>query len=597
MTVDNGNFRPGRWTLDALLSAHEGPEFDKFLSDFERQIKDFEDIRSQLKPGLPAEEFVELVQGYELLEVAGRRLGAYAQLWFTEDTQSQAALSFLSRIDQLIAEVTNRTLFFSLWWKGLDDAEAERLMRVAGDYRYWLESMRRFKPHTLSEAEEKVINIKDVNGMNALITLYDVITNRFMFELEVDGEKRQMTRGELTAYTRHPSPDVRAGVYQEMLGRVFAEHANTLGQVYSYRVRDWYSENVQLRKHPTPIAVRNLANDIPDAATDALLEVCRHNVGLFQRYFNLKARWLGMDRLRRYDIYAPVVGSDKRYDYADAVDMVLDSFRSFSPHIADQARRVFADRHIDAQVRPGKQGGAFCYGVLPGLTPYVLVNFAGRARDVATLAHELGHAIHAMLAGHHSTLTFHSSLPLAETASVFSEMILTDRLLSQENDPAVRRDILATGIDDAYATVMRQAYFTLFERAAHEQVLKGATGDELSALYMDNLREQFGDALDLADEFRYEWVSIPHIYHTPFYCYAYSFGQLLVLSLYQRYKAEGETFKPKYLKILSYGGSEGPARILTEAGIDISSPDFWQGGFDVIKGMIDELEAMEVVPA
>ncbi|MCD6290540.1 MAG: oligoendopeptidase F, partial [Anaerolineae bacterium] len=227
------------------------------------------------------------------------------------------------------------------------------------------------------------------------------------------------------------------------------------------------------------------------------------------------------------------------------------------------------------------------------LTPYVLLNYTGKARDVAIMAHELGHAIHSSLAGHHSVLTFHPSLPLAETASVFGEMLLTDRLLQEEKDAAVRRDLLAAALDDAYATVMRQAYFALFEREAHDLVGQGRTTDELCERYLDNLREQFGDAVEISDEFRWEWVSIPHIYHTPFYVYAYSFGQLLVLALYQRYKEEGDAFKPAYIKILSYGGSESPQRVLSEAGIDITSSAFWQGGFDVISSMIDELEAME----
>ena len=597
--MNDAQFEIGRWTLKELLPAHEGAEFDKTLAEFERQVKDFEEIRPQLTPDISPADFVEIVQGYDALWATGHRLGAYAQLWFTEDTQSQPALSFMGRMDQLSAEVENRTLFFSLWWKSLDEAVAERLMRASGDYRYFLESLRRFKPHTLSEPEEKVIKLKNVNGLNALITLYDMITNRFMYQLEVDGARQTMTREELSVYVRHPNPDLRAAAYRELLGRVYAEHANTLGQVYSYRVRDWFSENVQLRHHASPLSVRNLDNDIPDAATEALLAVCRRNVGLFQRYFRLKARWLGLPsgQLRRYDIYAPVVASDKEYTYPDAVNMVLDSLDGFSPTLGGHARRVFSDQHIDAEVRPGKQSGAFCASILPGLTPYVLISYNGRARAVATLAHELGHAIHALMAGQHTTLTFHSSLPLAETASVFSEMILTDRLLAEETDVSVRRDILATKIDDAYATVQRQAYFTLFEREAHDLVLKGATTDELAERYLANLSEQFGDAVELSDEFRWEWLSIPHIYHTPFYCYAYAFGQLLVLSLYRRYKAEGEAFKPRYLKILAYGGSESPARILGEAGIDMNSAEFWQGGFDVIQEMIDELETIEAVPA
>ncbi len=209
------------------------------------------------------------------------------------------------------------------------------------------------------------------------------------------------------------------------------------------------------------------------------------------------------------------------------------------------------------------------------------------------MAHELGHAVHFSLAGDHSVLTFHPSLPLAETASVFGEMLLTDRLLREEKDVAVRRDLLATALDDAYATVLRQAYFALFEREAHELVNNSYTTDQLCERYLENLRDQFGDAVELSDEFRWEWISIPHIYHVPFYVYAYSFGQLLVLALYQRYRAEGDAFKPAYLKILSYGGAESPQRVLSEAGIDITSPAFWQGGFDVIAGMIDELEAIE----
>ena len=244
----------------------------------------------------------------------------------------------------------------------------------------------------------------------------------------------------------------------------------------------------------------------------------------------MESRVLGMDKLRRYDIYAPVSESDKTYPFDWAASLVLDTFERFSPQMAAHARRVFDDRHLDSEVRKGKDSGAFCYGVLPGLSPWVLLNYTGKARDVATMAHELGHAVHASLAAEsHSILTFHSTLPLAETASVFSEQLLTDRLLAEEPDVGVRRDLLVHALDDAYATVTRQAYFVLFERQAHEMIAKGATADDLSDAYMENLREQFGDAVELSDEFKWEWISIPHIYRTPFYCYAYSFGQLLVL--------------------------------------------------------------------
>lgn len=592
--MTHGFAEPERWILADLLPSPESAE--TVIAELEQAVSRFEEMRERLSPTMAEDEFLQVLRQYEEIARSLQRLSGYAYLWFSEQTQHQPALAFLGRVEQLNADIQNRILFFSLWWKGLDDEPAARLLHNTGDLRYHLESLRRFKPHTLSEAEEKVINLKDVNGVNALVTLYDMITNAFTFELEVDGERKRLTREQLAVYVRHPSPDVRAAAYQELY-RVYGAQGNVLGQMYAYRVRDWQSENVRLRRFPSPIAVRNLANDIPDAAVDTLLEVCRANAGVFRRYFQLKARWLGMERLRRYDLYAPVSGAEKNYAYGDAVDLVLDTYQAFSPVIAEHARRVFVDRHIDAQVRPGKRGGAFSYGVLPGMTPYILLNYTGKARDVATLAHELGHAVHSSLAGGHSPLTFHPSLPLAETASVFGEMLLTDRLLSEEKDMAVRRDLLTAALDDAYATVLRQAYFALFEREAHARIIEGETTDRLSERYLANLAEQFGDAVDVSDEFRWEWVSIPHIYHTPFYVYAYSFGQLMVLALYQRYKEQGNTFTPGYLQLLSYGGSASPQQVLSEAGVDITAASFWQGGFDIINGMIDELESLEGEPA
>ncbi len=589
-----GFAEPERWVLADLLPSPESAE--TVIAELEQAVSRFEAARERLSPEMAEDEFLQALRQYEEIARSLQRLSGYAHLWFSEQTQHQPALAFLGRVEQLNADIQNRILFFSLWWKGLDDEPAQRLLRNTGDLRYYLESLRRFKPYTLSEPEEKVINLKDVNGVNALVTLYDMITNAFTFELEVDGERKRLTREQLSVYVRHPSPDVRAAAYQELY-RVYGAQGNVLGQMYAYRVRDWQSENVRLRRFPSPIAVRNLSNDIPDAAVDTLLEVCRANAGVFRRYFRLKARWLGMERLRRYDLYAPISGAEKNYAYGDAVDLVLDTYQAFSPVVAEHARRVFADRHIDAQVRPGKRGGAFSYGVLPGMTPYILLNYTGKARDVATLAHELGHAIHSSLAGGHSLLTFHPSLPLAETASVFGEMLLTDRLLSEEKDVAVRRDLLTAALDDAYATVLRQAYFALFEREAHARILEGETTDRLSERYLANLAEQFGDAVDVSDEFRWEWVSIPHIYHTPFYVYAYSFGQLMVLALYQRYKEQGSAFTPGYLQLLSYGGAASPQQVLSEAGVDVTAASFWQGGFDIINGMIDELESLEGEPA
>ncbi len=583
-------YEPSAWSLDDLLPAPHGPELDRILADLETTVAELEANRDYLSPDIPADRFVHLVELMERIATLSAPLASYGRLWFSGDTQNQDALAFRGRMEKLLAEIKNRVLFFDLWWKGLDDGPAERLLAVVNDdLRYYLESQRRFRPHTLSEAEEKVINIKDINGVHALRTLYDMITNGYTFEMEVEGEIKHLTRSEITAYIYSPSPDLRAAAYRSMY-RVYGGQAPILGQIYQHIVRDWAGENLVLRRFASPIAVRNLANDIPDHVVDTLLTVCRENTPLFRRYFRLKAGWLGMDKLRRYDIYAPVGGSDPKYTFDEAVHMTLDSLNDFAPILADHARRVLDENHLDSEIRPRKESGAFCASVLPGLTPWVLVNFTGQARDVATLAHELGHAVHSMMAQEHSPLTFHASLPLAETASVFSEMLLMERLLNTEQDRAVRRSILTRFVDNAYATVQRQAFFVLFERVAHRMIESGATTDDLAEHYFANLQEQFGDALELNDEFRWEWTSIPHIYHVPFYCYAYAFGQLLVLALFRRYKEEEKTFIPRYLNILSYGGSAGPAHILGEAGFDMADPAFWQGGFDMIAEMIARLE-------
>jgi oligoendopeptidase F len=579
------------WSLADLFPGLDAPELQAAFTKLEAQVADFEKLRPQLKPDIPVSSFLEILHDSEETARSAYRLYSFAGLAFAADTQDQHIQTLLGRIQQFMAEMENRVLFFSLWWKDLDDASAQRLMDAAGDYRYYLEEMRHFKPHTLSEAEEKVVNLKNVTGNSALITLYDAITNRYVFKVKVDGKVQEMTRGELTALVRGPDPDVRARAYKELY-RVFSADGTILGQMYQTVVRDWRNENLSLRRFASPMAVRNLGNDVPDQAVDVLLAVCQSNAGLFQRFFRLKARHLKMKRLRRYDIYAPLARSEKTYEFGQAAEMVLDSFSTFHPEFGRLARRVFDADHLDSEVRKGKQSGAFCASVTPEMTPWVKLNYQGQADDVATMAHELGHAIHSMLAEKHSIFTFHASLPLAETASTFGEMMLVDRLLAEEKDESVRRDMLFRQIDDAYATIVRQAYFALFEKRAHEMVAGNASVDDLSAAYFENLREQFGDSVALSDEFKWEWVSIPHIYHTPFYVYAYAFGQLLVLSLYQQYKAEGEAFKPRYIKLLSAGGSQPPARICAEAGIDIGSEKFWQGGFDVIAGLVDQLEKM-----
>ncbi|TAN42960.1 MAG: oligoendopeptidase F [Nitrospirae bacterium] len=583
-----------RWRLNDLLSSHDRAEIEVALKELDSVVSRIETLRPELSSDIETGVFQEALV---LLEDAARmtlRLNGYGVLRFSEDTQDQEALAFMGRLEQELTQAYNRIIFFSLWWKGLDDAAAERLIPFAGDKAYYLRQQRLFKKHTLSEPEEKIINLKDINGNNALLTIYDMITSKFVFELEVGGEKKRLTRDSLMAYVRSASASVREAAYKEQF-RVYSTEASVLGQIYMYRVRDWAGENIGARGFAAPLNVRNLQNDIPDNVVDTLLDVCSGQTAVFQRFFRLKASRLGVPhgRLRRYDLYAPLEKkSEKIMPYSEAVDMVLDSFDRFSPLMCRHARRLFEETHIDSEIRQGKRGGAFCYSVLPELVPWVLINYTGELRQVVTLAHELGHAVHSLLAAQHSVLTFQPALPLAETASVFSELLLTERILAEEQDPMIRRDLLASAIDDIYATVMRQAFFVIFERSAHKMISEGKTLDDLNGLYLSTMTRQFGDSVEVSDDFNMEWLCIPHLFHTPFYCYAYSFGQLLSLSLYRQYKEEGGPFKPRLIKILSHGGAAGPSEILTEAGIDMSDEAFWLGGFKVIEGMIDELERL-----
>ncbi len=596
MSDTDVQYRLSAWDLSELMPEAADAAVTSRLAALERAVAAFEAHRPALHAGMERASFLAMMGEYEGLLEQMSVLGGYSSLRFSEDTGSREALALRNRVQQALTAAYNRVLFFSLWWKGLDDDDAETLLPTAqenADYRHYLGDLRRLKPYTLDERCEQIINVKDDNGIGAVLTIYSMLTNRLEFKLEVDGETRTLTRDGLMSYAFSPRADLRAAAYQEMY-RVYGHEATVLGQIYMHRVRDWHEEQVGLRGYGSPIAVRNIDNDVPDRAVEVLLDVVLANAPLFQRYFRMKAEWLGVERLRRYDLYAPLTGSDREIPYSEAVQVVLDTFRDFHPLFAAQAERVFREAHVDSELRKGKRAGAFCSTVLPRLTPWVLVNYAGKVRDIATLAHELGHAVHSMMAEGHSILTQHSSLPLAETASVFAEMLMTDRLLREVDDPLARRELLAAALDDIYATVLRQACFVRFELEAHRAILGSGSCslDDLSSLYMKSLQEQFGDSLDIAPEFQHEWLSIPHIYHTPFYCYAYSFGQLLVLALYRRYREEGNAFKPGYLKLLAYGGSARPEEILAETGIDVTDRAFWQGGFDVVQGMIDELEGV-----
>lgn len=586
------------WDLKDVLPAHKGKEFDSVISRLESATRRLESVR----PNLPyfskgdMERTLELTEHiYDLLS----RTSAYSVMAFTADTRNQDAKSLLDRAEDLRAEVENRILFVRLWWIGLEDRKAAALTPQNPDFRYFLASLRKLKPHTLEEKVEQAVNTKNTTGISAWSHYFDLVTSAFTFELRVrgklmrdeHGKPKKLVQSEVTRLFTSADDAERVAAYRTLAAK-YAENGNALGEIYRTIVRDWRNEFVKLRNYKSPISPRNLENDVSDESVAALLKVCRSNAVLFQEFFRTKAQLLGMKEMVRYHIYAPLQQVQKRVSYGNAAKMVYDAFTQFDPKFADYAANLMQLHHVDSELRPGKKSGAYCMSVTPEIVPFILINYAGMMKDVYTLAHESGHAVHSQLSSGHSILTFQPPLVLAETASVFGEMLLFDSFMKNEEDDAVKKAVLMEKISSMYATIGRQAYFVVFEEAAHKAAAEGATTSELSAIYLSNLKEQFGKAVKVPDEFGWEWTSIPHIYHTPFYCYAYAFGNLLSLALYDRYLQEGKDFVPKYLRILASGGSDSPSNILREVGADVTSTKFWQSGFDVIARMVGELKAL-----
>ena len=580
--------KPPHWDLGQLYA----PDSEKLQEDLARvaeaaeRFKAWREILDRGEVG--AEAFGRLLGDLESLHVEAERISGYAYLRFAQDTSDQRAVSLLSQVEEALAELDNSVLFFEIWWKALPEGDAGKLMASAPGKGYWLERTRALRPHTLTEAEERIVNLKDLTGSISIVKLYDTITNAYRFKSDFlpGGGQGDLTREELTVHVRSPLPEVRAGAYRELY-RVYREDSAVLGQIFQVRCRDWRTEKVGLRGYPDPQAVRDKANDLDTEVVESLLRVCRKKAPeVFGRYFRKKAERLGLRRLSRYDLYAPLVAPASAMPFEEGLAQVREAFAAFDQEMADLAMSVPERRRLTAAIRPGKLSGAFCASTIPGETPWVLMSWSGQRRDLFTLAHELGHAVHSLLARHLDIFSYHSALPLAETASTFGEMLLAESLLSKAPPGDERDDLAFHLLDDAYATVGRQAFFALFEAEAHRLVAEGATPDELAAAYLENLAAQFGESMDVPQEFAWEWTTIPHFLHTPFYVYAYSFGQLLVYSLWRIRQREGPGFAGRLKAILAKGGSASPAAILAGAGVGPLDDDFWAGGFEVIEGFL-----------
>ena len=586
-------YHPGIWDLTKLVKNPKSPAFQKQIKELEKQAIKFEKIKSKLNPKISSANFKNILQQVEEISENMSRIGGYASLSYSSNTQSDEATSLMSRMSKLGSEISNKILFFDLWWKTqVDEKNAKRLMKDAGELREYLSHKRLFAKYALSEPEEKIINTLDVTGISALVKLYDKITNSYEYKMKIGNKNKVLTREELTNYVRSTNPKIRETAYKTILGK-YIENKGVIGEIYQNIVRNWKDEGIEIRGYKSPISMRNIGNDVDDKTIESLLAVCRKNSPIFQKFFQQKAKMLKLKKLRRYDVYAPATSNikEKNYTYDKSVKLVFESLGKFSSTLEDYARKVFNENHVDSEIRQGKRDGAFCSTLSPKRTPFVLVNFTGKSRDVFTLAHELGHAVHSQAAQDRSILVQDAPLPLAETASTFSELLLYDNL-SDKISNNEKKIMLSEKIDDLYATILRQSFFTIFEVDAHKQIGNGTTIDEISKLYLQNLKEQFGNSVTLSDDFAIEWSCIPHFYHTPFYCYAYSFGNLLALSLFQRYKKEGKDFVPAYINILAAGGSKKPEKLLSEYGFDIRSPKFWQEGFDYVKEQVKALSAL-----
>jgi oligoendopeptidase F len=518
------------------------------------------------------------------------RAGSYAGLRFSTDTADPPRGALLQRVQERSTEIETKLLFFELEWAAIDDERAEQLLSAPElDFcRHHLQSLRRYRPHLLSETEEKLLAEKSIASSSAWARLFGELVSAIQVDMNGEQEPLDVT------LSRLQSPDrVERRTAAEAVSAALEPGVRTRAFIYNTLVYDKSVED-RLRSYPHWLAARNLANEASDESVMALIEAVRGRFDVPQRWYALKAKLLGIDRLTDYDRSAPVLAEEVAFSYAESRELVLDTYRSFSEEAGRVLARFFDEHWIDAPVRPHKRGGAFCSYTVPSVHPYVLLNFTARRRDVLTMAHELGHGLHAALAQpqgifHHST-----PLTLAETASVFGETLVFERLLDEAGGQDERLGLLAERIDGAIATVFRQMAMNRFEHLVHTR--RRAEGelsvDAFCALWVQTQKELFGDSVEITEGYRLWWSYVPHFINTPGYVYAYAYGQLLALSAYSRYRAEGESFVPRYLELLSAGGSRSPEELGEIIGIDLADPGFWDAGLKLVDAQLSEAEEL-----
>ncbi len=527
------------------------------------------------------------------------RAGYFAALRFSTDTAEPANGALLQRVQEQETAIETTLLFFELEWAALSDEQAEALL--AGDglefCAHHLRNVRRYRDHLLSEPEEKILTEKSLTGASAWTRLFEELTSAIEVTLPHTGGSSGQDGAEKlaldVALSRLSLADREARrTTAEAVTAALAPGLRTRAYLFNTLLADKATDD-RLRSYPHWLAARNLANEASDESVSALIEAVRARYEIPRRWYRLKAKLLGVERLADYDRMASVTEDEATYSFAEAREIVLDCYSSFSPELGALAKRFFDEHRIDAPVRPAKRGGAFCAAAVPEVFPYVLLNYTARRRDVLTLAHELGHGVHFALAARQGV--FHQSTPLtlAETASVFGETIVFGRLLADDSQPASRLALLAENLEDTIATVFRQVAINRFEDLVHTARREQGelSADRFGELWTESQSEMLGDSVELTEGYRGWWSYIPHFIGSPGYVYAYAYGQLLALSVYERYEQLGEEMVPRYLELLAAGGSRSPQELGEIVGVDLGDPGFWTAGLDLVERQLQEAEA------
>jgi oligoendopeptidase F len=580
------------WDLDPLVDGEGDAGADRLLAEADERAAAFAQAHqgrvAELDgPGLAA----AMAELQTIVDLVGRA-GSYAGLRFAVDTADPATGALMARVQEQGTQVETKLLFFELEWAALDDERVEELLTADGleTSRHHLRTVRRYRPHLLSEPEERVLSEKSVTGRDAWTRLFSELTSAVRVHLDdTPPEGVQLD----VALSRLVSPDreLRRRT-AEAVTEALQPGLRTRAYVFNTLLADKAVDD-RLRHYPSWLTSRNLANEATDKSVQALIDAVRSQYDLPRRWYSLKARLLGLDRLADYDRMASIADTEVSVEWDEASELVLDTFSEFSPILGDTARRFFDERWIDAPTRPGKRGGAFCAYTTPSVHPYVMLNWTGKRRDVLTLAHELGHGLHAALAIPRGPLEQGTPLTVCETASVFGETLVFKRLLDATDSPASRLALLAENIEGSIATVFRQTAMNGFEDRAHTARREEGelSVERIGELWKESQVELLGDAVEITEGYRSWWSYVPHFIGTPGYVYAYAYGQLLALSVYRRYEEEGEGFVPRYVELLAAGGSRSPEELAAIAGLDLEDPGFWAAGLDLVREQLDAAEA------